>query len=86
MLTLGGAHPGKELMDIFSGSKDQTNGATLTRANNAVEDYGTPIREDEDEHHDMEALLYEDRKPRSIRKKSSRAHLTDVEENHQNNK
>jgi hypothetical protein len=22
VLTLGGAHPGKELMDIFSGSKD----------------------------------------------------------------
>jgi hypothetical protein len=31
VLTLGGANPGKELMDIFGASKENTGGATLTR-------------------------------------------------------
>jgi hypothetical protein len=57
---LGGAHPGKELADIFvGGSKDHTGGATLTRAHNGQDEFdGTPIREDEDENQDMEALLH----------------------------
>ena len=38
VLTLGGAHPGKELMDIFGGSKDHTGGATLKRAKNGPDD------------------------------------------------
>ena len=80
VLTLGGAHPGKELADIFvRGSKDHTGGATLTRAHNGQDEFdGTPIREDEDEHHDMEALLNEERGLQRG-KRSSRGHLTDFE-------
>ena len=85
VLTLGGAHPGKELADIFvGGHKEQTDGATLSRGNHQNDELGTPIREDENEHHDMEALLYENRGRNSRRlnqKKNSRPHLTDVESN-----
>ncbi len=56
MLTLGGAHPGKELMDIFGGQhKDPNHEATLGKGQN--EEYSSPIREDDEEHHDIEALL-----------------------------
>ena len=77
---MGGAHPGKELADIFvRGSNDHTGGATLTRAQNGQDDFdGTPIREDEDENQDMEALLYEER-GLNRGKRSSRGHLTDFE-------
>jgi hypothetical protein len=67
-------------MDIFSGSKDHTGCANLTRAHH--DEHGAPIREDEEEHHDMEALLQEERgRGRGLtRKRSSRGHLTDVED------
>ena len=59
VLTLGGAHPGKELMDIFGGQhKDPNHEGTLGRDPN--DDHGSPIREDMEEHHDIEALLERD--------------------------
>lgn len=56
-MTLGGAGPGKELMDIFGNEKGKANGAADMVAG---ETYATPIREDEEENHELDGLISND--------------------------
>lgn len=60
VLTLGGAGPGKELMDIFGNEKKdaKAKGATDMLAG---ETYATPIKEDEEENnHELDGLISND--------------------------